>query len=81
MRHREFASDVVLHCELEVGGETVWSDTLITRRAWDVADEVTREAFRDRAREALAQAIIRQFNPAVTVEIPAPAPSDPGSGE
>lgn len=52
---------VVLHCEIEVDGKTLWADTLISRRAWDVSDEVQREAFRARAREALADAVVRHY--------------------
>jgi hypothetical protein len=63
-------NNVVLHCEVEVGGKTLWADTLISRRAWDAADETMREAFRDRAREALAGAIVRQCDPPVTVTAP-----------
>lgn len=66
---------VVLHCEIEVEGKTLWSDTLISRRAWDVADERTREAFRERARESLAQAIVRHYRidtTEVTVTLPVP---------
>jgi hypothetical protein len=61
---------VVLHCEIEVGGKTLWADTLISRRAWDVSDERTREAFREGAREALARAILRQCDLPVTVTLP-----------
>jgi len=71
MAQQSPVNDVVLHCELEVEGKTVWSDTLISRRAWDVADEHTREAMREGAQASLAHEIIRQCNPAVTIIDPA----------
>lgn len=63
-------SSVILHCEIEVGGKTLWSDTLISRRAWDSADETMREAFRERARESLAASILRQCDVPVTIALP-----------
>lgn len=71
--------NVVLHCEIEVGGKPLWADTLISRRAWDVSDERTREAFREGARAALAGAILRQCQPEVTVVFPPAVQPDPGS--
>jgi hypothetical protein len=68
-------NNVVLHCEIEIEGKTIWVDTLISRRSWDVADERTREAMRESAQESLAHAIVRQCNPPVTVTVPAVRPA------
>jgi hypothetical protein len=65
MTRQALPATVVLHCEIEVDGQTLWADTLISRRAWDVSDEVQREAFHNRAREALADAVTRHYQAAI----------------
>ena len=56
---------VVLHCEIQVEGKTLWADTLISQAGWDISDEVTRAAFRERARVALADAVVHHYQAAI----------------
>jgi hypothetical protein len=67
---------IVLHCEIEVDGQALWADTLIPQETWDAADETTRQAFRERAREALTGGLVRHYQAAIdgaaVTAIPAP---------
>ncbi|MEU0992290.1 hypothetical protein [Streptomyces sp. NPDC005953] len=67
----------VLRAEITLGGVRYTSHYAIPARSWDIADEHMRQAFRDAARQQLAEHLAETLPITITTEMVTVPPAQP----